>query len=95
MVKASLIIVIKNNKIEILGNEDLIWYIKEKNKDNNIITNILDTVVDFMKLKRKKGKMNIIVVGDISNYEELKEKYKDMLNIYYDKSVQRKIIDYI
>jgi len=88
----SLVIKITKN-ISLEGNDNLIWYIKNYTKDINDLESIFEALKKYKEKYRKKGKMNIIVVGDID--KNIIEKYKDYFNIFSENDIQRKITEFI
>jgi len=90
MPKASLIIRFSENKIELEGNDDLLWYINEKVKRKSL-KDILEIVKEFKNKRRKEGKMNIIIVNLPSDYSNIIEEFKDDFNIIIEKALQTKI----
>jgi wyosine [tRNA(Phe)-imidazoG37] synthetase (radical SAM superfamily) len=88
----SLVIKITKN-ISLEGNDNLIWYIKNYTKDTNDLESIFEALKKYKEKYRKKGKINIIVVGDID--KNIVEKYKDYFNIFSENDMQRKITDFI
>jgi len=88
----SLIIKITKN-ISLEGNDNLIWYIKNYTKDINDLESIFEALKKYKEKYRKKGKINIIVVGDID--KNIIEKYKDYFNIFSENDIQRKITEFI
>jgi len=88
----SLVIKITKN-ISLEGNDNLIWYIKNYTKDINDLESIFEALKKYKEKYRKKGKMNIIVVGDID--KNIVEKYKDYFNIFSENDVQKKITEFI
>lgn len=97
MVRASLIIIIKNDDIQLDGNSNLIWFIKEKNKDRKLdIENIIKYLLEYFKIKKKKGKVNVLIIGKKEN--ELKniiEKYENFINFYFEKDIQQRITNFL
>ncbi|MCG2867788.1 MAG: hypothetical protein L7G90_00125 [Candidatus Nanopusillus sp.] len=88
----SLIIKITKN-ISLEGNDNLIWYIKNYTKDTNDLESIFEALKKYKEKYRKKGKMNIIIIGDID--KNIVEKYKDYFNIFSENDVQKKITEFI
>jgi wyosine [tRNA(Phe)-imidazoG37] synthetase (radical SAM superfamily) len=88
----SLIIKITKN-ISLEGNDNLIWYIKNYTKDINDLESIFEALKKYKEKYRKKGKINIIVIGDID--KNIIEKYKDYFNIFSENDIQRKITEFI
>jgi len=88
----SLVIKITKN-ISLEGNDNLIWYIKNYTKDINDLESIFEALKKYKEKYRKKGKMNIVVVGDID--KNIVEKYKDYFNIFSENDVQKKITEFI
>ncbi|PVU71645.1 hypothetical protein DDW05_00380 [Candidatus Nanobsidianus stetteri] len=88
----SLVIKITKN-ISLEGNDNLIWYIKNYTKDINDLESIFEALKKYKEKYRKKGKINIIVVGDID--KNIIEKYKDYFNIFIENDIQRKITEFI
>jgi len=88
----SLIIKITKN-ISLEGNDNLIWYIKNYAKDINDLESIFEALKKYKEKYRKKGKMNIAVIGDID--KNIIEKYKDYFNIFNENYMQRKITEFI
>jgi len=88
----SLIIKINKN-ISLEGNDNLIWYIENYTKDINDLESIFEALKKYKEKYRKKGKINIIVVGDID--KNIIEKYKDYFNIFSENYMQRKITEFI
>jgi len=88
----SLVIKITKN-ISLEGNDNLIWYIKNYTKDINDLESIFEALKKYKEKYRKKGKINIIVVGDID--KNIIEKYKDYFNIFSENDIQRKITEFI
>jgi len=88
----SLLIKITKN-ISLEGNDNLIWYIKNYTKDINDLESIFEALKKYKEKYRKKGKINIIVVGDID--KNIIEKYKDYFNIFSENYMQRKITEFI
>jgi len=88
----SLVIKITKN-ISLEGNDNLIWYIKNYTKDINDLESIFEALKKYKEKYRKKGKINIIVVGDID--KNIIEKYKDYFNIFSENDMQRKITEFI
>ena len=88
----SLIIKITKN-ISLEGNDNLIWYIKNYTKDINDLESIFEALKKYKEKYRKKGKINIIVVGDID--KNIVEKYKDYFNIFSENDIQKKITEFI
>jgi len=88
----SLVIKITKN-ISLEGNDNLIWYIKNYTKDINDLESIFEALKKYKEKYRKKGKINIIVVGDID--KNMIEKYKDYFNIFIENDIQRKITEFI
>jgi|GEM_PF-1794425 hypothetical protein len=88
----SLLIKITKN-ISLEGNDNLIWYIKNYTKDINDIESIFEALKKYKEKYRKKGKINIIVVGNID--KNIIEKYKDYFNIFSENDMQRKITEFI
>jgi len=88
----SLVIKITKN-ISLEGNDNLIWYIKNYTKDTNDLESIFEALKKYKEKYRKKGKINIIVVGDID--KNIIEKYKDYFNIFIENDIQRKITEFI
>jgi len=88
----SLVIKITKN-ISLEGNDNLIWYIKNYTKDINDLESIFETLKNYKEKYRKKGKINIIVVGDID--KNIIDKYKDYFNIFIEKDIQTKITEFI
>ncbi|EOD42777.1 Uncharacterized protein Nst1_116 [Candidatus Nanobsidianus stetteri] len=90
--KYSLVIKITKN-ISLEGNDNLIWYIKNYTKDINDLESIFEALKKYKEKYRKKGKINIIVVGDID--KNIIERYKDYFNIFIENDMQRKITEFI
>ena len=90
--KYSLVIKITKN-ISLEGNDNLIWYIKNYTKDINDLESIFEALKKYKEKYRKKGKINIIVIGDID--KNMIEKYKDYFNIFIENDIQRKITEFI
>ena len=88
----SLLIKITKN-ISLEGNDNLIWYIKNYTKNINDIESIFEALKKYKEKYRKKGKINIIVVGNID--KNIIEKYKDYFNISSENDMQRKITEFI
>jgi hypothetical protein len=88
----SLIIKITKN-ISLEGNDNLIWYIKNYAKDINDLESIFEALKKYKEKYRKKGKINIIIIGDID--KNIIEKYKDYFNIFSENYMQRKITEFI
>ncbi|NAZ26151.1 MAG: hypothetical protein GU343_01250 [Nanoarchaeota archaeon] len=88
----SLVIKITKN-ISLEGNDNLIWYIKNYTKDINDLESIFEALKKYKEKYRKKGKMNIIIVGDID--KNIIEKYKDYFNIFSENDIQKKITEFI
>jgi len=88
----SLVIKITKN-ISLEGNDNLIWYIKNYTKDTNDLESIFEALKKYKEKYRKKGKMNIIIIGDID--KNIVEKYKDYFNIFSENDVQKKITEFI
>jgi len=88
----SLVIKITKN-ISLEGNDNLIWYIKNYTKDINDLESIFEALKKYKEKYRKKGKINIMVVGDID--KNIIEKYKDYFNIFSENDIQRKITEFI
>ena len=88
----SLIIKINKN-ISLEGNDNLIWYIENYTKDIKNLKSIFETLKKYKEKYRKKGKINIIIIGDID--KNIIEKYKDYFNIFSEKDMQRKITEFI
>ena len=88
----SLLIKITKN-ISLEGNDNLVWYIKNYTKDINDLESIFEALKKYKEKYRKKGKINIIVVGDID--KNIIEKYKDYFNIFSENDMQRKITEFI
>jgi len=88
----SLLIKITKN-ISLEGNDNLIWYIKNYTKNINDIESIFEALKKYKEKYRKKGKINIIVVGNID--KNIIEKYKDYFNIFSENDMQRKITEFI
>ena len=88
----SLLIKITKN-ISLEGNDNLIWYIKNYTKNINDIESIFEALKKYKEKYRKKGKINIIVVGNID--KNIIKKYKDYFNIFSEKDMQRKITEFI
>ncbi|MFP3289662.1 MAG: hypothetical protein RXN31_00375 [Candidatus Nanopusillus acidilobi] len=88
----SLVIKITKN-ISLEGNDNLIWYIKNYTKDTNDLESIFEALKKYKEKYRKKGKINIIVIGDID--KNIIEKYKDYFNIFSENDVQKKITEFI
>ena len=88
----SLVIKITKN-ISLEGNDNLIWYIKNYTKDINDLESIFEALKKYKEKYRKKGKINIIVVGNID--KNIIEKYKDYFNIFSENDMQRKITEFI
>ena len=88
----SLLIKITKN-ISLEGNDNLIWYIKNYTNDINDIESIFEALKKYKEKYRKKGKINIIVVGNID--KNIIEKYKDYFNIFSENDMQRKITEFI
>jgi len=88
----SLLIKITKN-ISLEGNDNLIWYIKNYTKDINDIESIFEALKKYKEKYRKKGKINIIVVGNID--KNIIKKYKDYFNIFSENDMQRKITEFI
>ncbi|MFP3131846.1 MAG: hypothetical protein RXQ77_00690 [Candidatus Nanopusillus sp.] len=88
----SLIIKINKN-ISLEGNDNLIWYIENYTKDINNLESIFEALKKYKEKYRKKGKINIAVVGNID--KNIIEKYKDYFNIFIENDIQRKITEFI
>ncbi|MFZ8856342.1 MAG: hypothetical protein ACO2OX_04110 [Candidatus Nanopusillus sp.] len=88
----SLIIKITKN-ISLEGNDNLIWYIKNYAKDTNDLESIFEALKKYKEKYRKKGKMNIVIVGDVD--KNIIEKYKDYFNIFSENDIQKKITEFI
>ena len=88
----SLIIKITKN-ISLEGNDNLVWYIKNYTKDINDLESIFEVLKKYKEKYRKKGKINIVVVGDSD--KNIIEKYKDYFNIFSENDIQRKITEFI
>jgi len=88
----SLIIKINKN-ISLEGNDNLIWYIENYTKDINKLESIFEALKKYKEKYRKKGKINIAVVGNID--KNIIEKYKDYFNIFIENDIQRKITEFI
>jgi wyosine [tRNA(Phe)-imidazoG37] synthetase (radical SAM superfamily) len=88
----SLVIKITKN-ISLEGNDNLIWYIKNYTKDTNDLESIFEALKKYKEKYRKKGKINIIVIGDID--KNIIEKYKDYFNIFSENDIQKKITEFI
>jgi len=88
----SLIIKITKN-ISLEGNDNLIWYIKNYAKDTNDLESIFEALKKYKEKYRKKGKMNIAIIGDID--KNIVEKYKDYFNIFSENDIQKKITEFI
>ena len=88
----SLVIKITKN-ISLEGNDNLIWYIKNYAKDINDLESIFEALKKYKEKYRKKGKINIVIIGDID--ENIIEKYKDYFNIFSENYMQRKITEFI
>jgi len=88
----SLIIKINKN-ISLEGNDNLIWYIENYTKDINDLESIFEALKKYKEKYRKKGKINIVVVGNID--KNIIEKYKDYFNIFIENDIQRKITEFI
>ena len=90
--KYSLIIKITKN-ISLEGNDNLIWYIKNYAKDINDLESIFEALKKYKEKYRKKGKINIVIIGDVD--KNIIEKYKDYFNIFSENYMQRKITEFI
>ena len=90
MPKASLIIRFIGNKIELSGNEDLLWYINEKVR-RKTLRGILNAVKKFKSKKKSKGKMNIIMINLPDKYYSTIEEFREHFNFIIEKSYQTKI----
>jgi predicted Zn-dependent peptidase len=88
----SLVIKITKN-ISLEGNDNLIWYIKNYAKDTNDLESIFEALKKYKEKYRKKGKMNIVIVGDVD--KNIIEKYKDYFNIFSENDIQKKITEFI
>ena len=88
----SLIIKINKN-ISLEGNDNLIWYIKNYTKDINNLESLFEALKKYKEKYRKKGKINIAVVGNID--KNIIEKYKDYFNIFIENDIQKKITEFI
>ena len=88
----SLVIKITKN-ISLEGNDNLIWYIKNYAKDINDLESIFEALKKYKEKYRKKGKINIVIIGDID--KNIIEKYKDYFNIFSENYMQRKITEFI
>ncbi|MFZ8800625.1 MAG: hypothetical protein ACO2ON_00365 [Candidatus Nanopusillus sp.] len=88
----SLVIKITKN-ISLEGNDNLIWYIKNYAKDINDLESIFEALKKYKEKYRKKGKINIVIMGDID--KNIIEKYKDYFNIFSENYMQRKITEFI
>ena len=88
----SLIIKINKN-ISLEGNDNLIWYIENYTKDINNLESMFEALKKYKEKYRKKGKINIAVVGNID--KNIIEKYKDYFNISSENDMQRKITEFI
>ncbi|MFP3316863.1 MAG: hypothetical protein RXN79_00430 [Candidatus Nanopusillus sp.] len=88
----SLIIKINKN-ISLEGNDNLIWYIENYTKDINNLESMFEALKKYKEKYRKKGKINIAVVGNID--KNIIEKYKDYFNIFIENDIQRKITEFI
>jgi len=88
----SLVIKITKN-ISLEGNDNLIWYIKNYAKDTNDLESIFEALKKYKEKYRKKGKMNIAIVGDVD--KNIIEKYKDYFNIFSENDIQKKITEFI
>jgi len=88
----SLIIKITKN-ISLEGNDNLIWYIKNYAKDINDLESIFEALKKYKEKYRKKGKINIVIIGDID--KNIIEKYRDYFNIFSENYMQRKITEFI
>ncbi|MEM4772805.1 MAG: hypothetical protein QW648_02225 [Nanoarchaeales archaeon] len=82
MPKASVIIKISEKGIMLDGNEEILWFLNDKS-GKKILEEILNLLIEYKKIKGKKGKMNIIIISNNEKFYEIIEKYKEHFNFIF------------
>ncbi|MEM4818993.1 MAG: hypothetical protein QXQ91_01600 [Nanopusillaceae archaeon] len=93
MPRASLIIKFSEKGINFDGNEEIIWFLNNKSR-KKFLEEILNLLIEYKKIKNRKGKMNIILIGIDEYSKEILEKYKEHFNFIFEKSYQTKVINF-
>ena len=94
MPRASLIIRISKDGISYEGNEDIVWFLKEKSKKNRL-SEILRNLVKYKEIRGKKHKMNIILIGIRDKDKKTLKKFEKEFNFIIESSYQTKIIKFL
>jgi len=94
MPKASIIIRLSDKGISYDGNEEIIWFLNERNRGKMLIE-ILNTLREYKRIKRKKGKMNVIIIGAKEEDKKILKEFEEDFRFIFEESYQTKIINFL
>jgi len=94
MPKASLVIWVSRKGINYEGNDEIVWFLNERTREK-FISDILKNLQEYKSIRKKRGKMNVILVGIREEDKEILERFKNDFNFIIEESYQRKIINFL
>jgi len=94
MPKASIVIRISDKGIAYEGNEEIVWFLNEKNRDKMLVE-ILKALKEYKKIKGKKNKMNVILIGIREEDKDILKEFEGDFNFIFEDSYQTKIINFL
>jgi len=94
MPKASLVIWVSGKGINYEGNDEIVWFLNERTREK-FISDILKNLQEYKSIRKKKGKMNVILIGIREEDKEILERFKNDFNFIIEESYQRKIINFL
>jgi len=94
MPKASIIIRVSDKGITYDGNEEIIWFLNEKNR-NKMLIEILKTLREYKRIKGRKNKMNVILVGIKEEDKNILKEFEEDFRFIFEDSYQTKIINFL
>jgi len=94
MPKASIVIRLSDKGITYEGNEEIVWFLNERNR-NNVLIEILKTLREYKRIKKRKGKMRIILVGIKEEDKAILKDFEEDFIFIFEESYQTKIINFL
>jgi len=94
MPRASIVIRVSDKGINYDGNEELIWFLNERNR-SKILTEILRTLREYKRIKKRKGKMNVILIGIKEEDKKILKEFEEDFRFIFEESYQTKIINFL
>jgi len=94
MPKASIVIRVSDKGITYEGNEEIVWFLNERNKVK-ILTEILKTLREYKRIKRRKGKMRVVLIGIKEEDKTILRDFEEDFAFIFEESYQTKIINFL